>query len=140
MGFDGPVSMQDLMLYPFNDISNPIKIDGIQLTSAILDDTDNDLTKKSFPYYHIGFDLAKGQDMTIYGYFRLLNKKMSRKKFKKWLISKGFNRDLAEWFCVAVKSFKGEQSYQSLYFNGLLSSTSQDLFNILFDTLFPINK
>jgi len=70
----------------------------------------------------------------------LPHKKMSRKKFKKWLMSKGFNRDLAEWFCVAVKSFKGGQSYQSLYFNGLFTSTSQGLLNVLFDTLFPINK
>lgn len=64
--------------------------------------------------------------------------KKSRKTFKKWLMSKGINRDLAEWFCIVVKSFKGKQSYQSLYFNGLFSSTPQNLFNILFDTLFPI--
>ena len=68
-------------------------------------------------FYTVGFDLAKESDMTAYGYIRIPNKKMSRKKFKKWLMSKGFNRDLAEWFCVAVKSFKGGQSYQSLYFN-----------------------
>lgn len=88
----------------------------------------------------IGFDLAKGSDMTICGYIRLPNKKMSRKTFKKWLMSKGFNRDLAEWFCNVVKSFHGEKSYQSLYFNGLFSSTPQGLFNILFDTLFPITN
>lgn len=68
----------------------------------------------------------------------LPHKKISRKTFKKWLMSKGINRDLAEWFCVAVSSFKGKWSYRLLYFNGLFSSTSQDLVNSLFDTLFPI--
>lgn len=68
----------------------------------------------------------------------LPHKKMSRKKFKKWLMSKGIDRDFAEWFCKVVKSFKGQYSYQSLYFNGLFSSTSQDLVYSLFDTLFPI--
>lgn len=66
--------------------------------------------------------------------------KKSRKTFKKWLMSRGFDRDLAEWFCNAVKSFHGEKSYQHLYFDGLFSSTPQDLFNILFDTLFPITN
>lgn len=75
---------------------------------------------------------------TFSGTLILPHKKISRKKFKKWLMSRGFNRDLAEWFCRVVKSFKGKQSYQSLYFNGLFSSAPQDLVNILFDTLFPI--
>lgn len=70
----------------------------------------------------------------------LPHKKISRKKFKKWLMSKGINRDLAELFCRVVKSFKGKHSYRWLYFNGLFSSTSQGLVNVLFDTLFPINK
>ena len=90
-------------------------------------------------FYTVGFDLAKESDMTIYGYFMLSHKKMSRKTFKKWLMSKGFDRDLSEWFCRAVKSFKGQYSYQSLYLNGLLfASTLQNLFNVLFDTRFPI--
>lgn len=70
----------------------------------------------------------------------LPHRKMSGKKFKKWLMSKGFDRDLAEWFCRVVKSFKGKHSYRWLYLNWLFSSTSQDLVNVLFDTLFPINK
>ena len=68
----------------------------------------------------------------------LPHKKISRKKFKKWLMSKGFHRDIAEWFCIAVKSFHGERSYQYLYYNGLFASGSQTLFNNLFDALFPI--
>ena len=76
--------------------------------------------------------------LTFTGEFKLSHKKMSRKTFKKWLMSKGINRDLAEWFCRVVKSFKGQYSYQSLYFNGLFVSTSQDLVYSLFDTLFPV--
>ena len=68
----------------------------------------------------------------------LPHKNISRKKFKKWLMSKGINRDLAEWFCIAIKSFHGERSYQYLYYNGLFASGSQTLFNNLFDALFPI--
>lgn len=75
---------------------------------------------------------------TFSGTLILPHKKMSSKKFKKWLMSKGINRDLAEWFCNVVKSFHGEKSYQCLYFNGLFSSTPQDLVYSLFDTLFPI--
>ncbi|MBR2256357.1 MAG: hypothetical protein IJ899_03245 [Blautia sp.] len=86
----------------------------------------------------IGFDLAKESDMTICGYIMLPNKKMSRKTFKKWLMSRGFNRDLAEWFCKAVKSFHGKKSYLSLYLHGQFASTPQTLFNDLFDALFPI--
>ena len=65
------------------------------------------------------------------------HKKMSRKTFKKWLMSKGFSRDLAEWFCNAVKCYKGKRSYHDLYFTGLFSSDDQ-LFSALFDVLFPI--
>ena len=110
---------------------DPIEFEIFENVTYSLDENVNE-------FYTVGFDLAKGSDITAYGYIRIPSKKMSRKKFKKWLMSKGFHRDLAEWFCKVVKSFKGGQSYQTLYFNGLFSSTSQDLFNILFDTLFPI--
>lgn len=95
-----------------------------------IDDTDETDETRSF-----GFLLEPISTTII-----LPHKNISRKKFKKWLMSKGFNRDLAEWFCKAVKSFHGERSYQYLYYNGLFSSTSQGLFNILFDTLFPITN
>lgn len=78
---------------------------------------------------------------TISGTLKLyLPRKMSRKKFKKWLMSRGFNRYFAEWFCKAVKSFHGKKSYRSLYLYGQLASTPQALFNDLFDTLFPITN
>lgn len=76
--------------------------------------------------------------LMLTGTLTLPHQKKSRKTFKKWLMSRGFNRNLAERFCNIVKSYHGEKSYQSLYFNGLFLSTPQDLVNILFDTLFPI--
>jgi len=78
---------------------------------------------------------------TISGTLKLyLPRKMSRKKFKKWLMSKGIDRDFAEWFCNAVKSFHGKKSYRSLYLYGQFTSTPQALFNDLLDALFPIYK
>ena len=67
-----------------------------------------------------------------------LPRKMSRKKFKKWLMSRGFNRDIAEWFCNAVELFHGKRNYHSLYLCGLFASGPQTLFNNLIDALFPI--
>lgn len=128
-------SISELTLRPINTdgtYGDPIEFENFENMTYSLDENVDE-------FYTIGFDLAKGSDMTIYGgHIRIPNKKMSRKTFKKWLMSKGFNRDLAEWFCKVVKSFKGLYSYQSLYFNGLFTSTSQDLINVLFDTLFPI--
>lgn len=84
-------------------------------------------------------DSCKFLSTTISGTLKYnLPRKMSRKKFKKWLMSKGINRDLANWFCIAVKSFHGERSYRSLYLCGLFTSGPQTLFNNLFDALFPI--
>ena len=127
-------SISELTLRPINpDVSygDPIKFENVENVTYSLDENID-------KFYTVGFDLAKGSDMTAYGYVRIPNKKKSHKTFKKWLMSKGINRDLAEWFCKVVKSFKGQYSYQSLYFNGLFSSTSQGLVYSLFDTLFPI--
>lgn len=129
-------SISKLTLRPINPdgtYGDPIEFENIENVTYSLDENVDE-------YYTVGFDLAKGSDMTAYGYIRLPNKKMSRKTFKKWLMSRGLNRNLAERFCNIVKSLHGEQSYQHLYYNGLLSSTSRDLVCILFDTLFQINK
>ncbi len=69
-----------------------------------------------------------------------LPRKISRKKFKKLLMSKGFNRDLAEWVCNAVKLFRGKYSYHYLYFYVWLAPGPQTLFNNLFNAIFPIYK
>lgn len=70
----------------------------------------------------------------------LPHKKMSRKKFKKWLMSRGFHRDIAEWFCNAVKSFRGKYSYECLYFCSQFLEGPEFLCDFLMDILFPINK
>lgn len=44
-----------------------------------------------------------------------LPRKISRKKFKKWLMAHGFSRNYAEWLCRFVSTYSGEVSYQSLY-------------------------
>lgn len=127
-------SISELTLRPINPdgtYGDPIEFENFENVTYSLDENVEG-------FYEVEFDLAKGSDMTAYGYIRIPNKKMSRKTFKKWLMSKGINRDFAEWFCKVVKSFKGQYSYQTLYFNGLFSSTSQDLVYSLFDTLFPI--
>ena len=78
---------------------------------------------------------------TISGTLKLyLPQKMSRKKFKKWLMSKGIDRDFAEWFCKAVKSFHGKKSYRSLCLYAQLAPSPLALFNDLFCALFPITN
>lgn len=115
-----------LLLYSVDgDNYSPIALSLYDISIDNVVETDN---SRSIKY------LQNPISMTI----TLPHKKISRKKFKKWLMSKGVNRDLAEWFCEVVKSFKGTRSYRLLYFSGLFSSTPQDLVNILFDTLFPI--
>ena len=106
-------SISELTLRPINPdgtYGDLIEFENIENVTYSLDENIDE-------FYTVGFDLAKRSDMTIYGYFMFSHKKMSRKTFKKWLMSKGFDRDLSEWFCRAVKSFKGQYSYQSLYLN-----------------------
>lgn len=120
-----------LLLYAVDGENySPITLSLYDISIDNVVETDDSQSIKHLKYFQ------NPVSMTI----TLPHKKMSRKKFKKWLMSKGINRDLAEWFCKVVKSFKGYYSYQSLYFNGLFASTSQGLFNILFDTLFLVNK
>lgn len=86
-------------------------------------------------------DSCKFLSTTISGTLKCnLPRKMSRKKFKKWLMSRGINRYYAEWFCKAITSFHGKKSYRSLYLYGHFASTPQTLFNNLFDALFPITN
>ena len=71
--------------------------------------------------YIIGIDLAKGLDTTIYGYFKLPrkkishSKKISHKKFKKWLMSKGINRNQTESLCNMIRICNGSISYIDVY-------------------------
>lgn len=107
------------------DSFEPLSIDGEPL--------------ETYPSDTIGFGLLANTPLTFTGELKLSYKKISRKKFKKLLMSKGINRDLAEWFCVAVSSFKGKWSYRPLYSIGIFSPVSKDLIVCLFDALFPIH-
>ena len=129
-------SISELILRPINPdgtYGDPIEFENVENVTCSLDENVEE-------FYMVGFDLAKESDMTFSGTLILPHKKMSRKKFKKWLMSRGFNRYFAEWFCKAVKSFHGKKSYRSLYLYGQLASTPQVLFNDLFDALFPITN
>ena len=128
-------SVSDFTLRPINpdgSYGEEIKLENFDGVTHFLDLDDNINVE---PYAASKFLF---EPMTLACTLTFPHNKKSRKTFKKWLMSRGFNRDLAEWFCGIVKSFHGKYSYQFLYFNGLFSSTAQDLVNILFDTLFPI--
>lgn len=104
-----------------------VELDGLELGT---DSPDNSMHKNSCKFLSTISCTLKCN----------LPRKMSRKKFKKWLMSKGFNRDLAEWVCNVVKFFRGKYSYHYLYFYGWLAPGPQTLFNNLFNALFPIDK
>lgn len=107
-----------------------VELDGLELDT---NDSDNLMYKYSCEF------LTKNRSEIIVVKTDL-PRKISRKKFKKWLMSKGFNRDLAEWVCNVVKLFRGKYSYHYLYFYGWIAPGPQTLFNNLFDVLFPIDK
>lgn len=126
MGPDEMVLKDGVMLYYSDDgiiHSEPIPKPPMDYTIPELDLSYFD------GLYTVGFDLAEGSDMTFSGTLILPYKKMSRKKFKKWLMSRGINRYYAEWFCKAITSFHGKKSYRSLYLYGHFASTPQTLFN-----------
>ena len=117
-----------LLLYPVDgDNYSPI---ALSLYDISIDDVVETNVSQTIKY------LLNPVLMTI----TLPHKKISRKKFKKWLMSKGFHRDIAEWFCNAVKYFRGKYSYECLYFCGRFLERPEFLFDFLMDTLFPINK
>lgn len=129
-----------------NFVMCPINPDGsfgepVELEKLKIVELDGLKPISEYPETMMYMESFKYLTKTISGTLKLnLPCKISRKKFKKWLMSKGFNRYFAEWFCKAVKSFHGKKSYRSLYLYGQLASTPQALFNDLFDALFPITN
>lgn len=123
--------MSNFVMCPINSdgtFGEPIKLEG--LTSI------DEFSEEGTVYPgQVSFNTFKETQFT--GAFCIPHTKMSRKTFKKWLMSKGISRDHAEWFCNVVKYYKGKHSYHDLYFVGLFSSDNQ-LANVLFDVLFPI--
>lgn len=59
--------------------------------------------------------------------YTLLHQKMSRKKFKKWLMKHSFDRNLAENFCQIVGSFHGRVSYMRVYISSPYEPTPNDI-------------
>ena len=70
---------------------------------------------------------------------------MSRKRFKKILMSKGLGRNSAELICDAIRFTKGQISYRSVFINTLLFSGDHVLFfdvwsDIFYRTVYNKNK
>ena len=64
--------------------------------------------------------------------YTLLHRKMSRKKFKKWLMKHGFERNFAEKFCQIIGSFRGRASYMRVYISSSFEPTANEILkNIL---------
>ena len=64
--------------------------------------------------------------------YTLLHRKMSRKKFKKWLMKHGFERNFAEKFCQIIGSFRGRVSYMRVYISSSFEPTANEILkNIL---------
>ena len=105
-------SISELTLRPINPdgiYGDPIEFENFENVTYSLDENVDE-------YYTVGFDLAKRSDMTAYGYFRLSNKKISRKKFKKWLMHfPWINRNAAEAYCQLIGITKGRISYGATY-------------------------
>lgn len=123
------------LVNPDGTYGKPITLDSFEPLSIDIDGE----PLKTYPSDAICFSSLTDTTLTFTGELKLSYKKISRKKFKKLLMSKGINRDLAEWFCVAVSSFKGKWSYRPLYSIGIFSPVSKDLIVCLFDALFPIS-
>lgn len=61
--------------------------------------------------------------------YTLLHRKMPRKKFKKWLMKHGFERNFAEKFCQIIGSFHGRISYMRVYLSSPYEPTPNDILN-----------
>ena len=98
-------------IVPFDiDLSNSCIIWNELKSVTLVDDPD-----KSLPWYQpqiISFRDCSSYTFTI----RLKPTKMSRKRFKKWAMSKGMCRDAADLLCQAVKwAGRGRISYLGIY-------------------------
>ena len=60
------------------------------------------------------FDIIK--DIYIRGTLKTPKVKHNRKSFKKWLMGRGYSRDLAETICKLVGVSGGRTSYTNLYY------------------------
>lgn len=92
--FGEPVELEKLKI---------VELGGLELGA---DSPDNSMYKNSCKFLSDSISVTLKCNM---------QRKMSRKKFKKWLMAHGFSRNYAEWLCRFVSTYSGEVSYQSLY-------------------------
>ena len=114
-------SKYGMIITPINEdgtYGEPIKFENLQ-PIAEEDFQDLDTTKKN----KLIFNTTWSGEFNV----KFRYKKISKKTFKKWLMSHGFKRDLAELFCQIIASFGGRISYQSIYVDSFLVPTPHTL-------------
>ena len=126
-------SKYGMIMTPINEdgtYGEPIKFGNLQPISDlqfIIDNTElsEEELNKLYPNEKIKPLLGTSWSGEFNVKFR--HKKISKKTFKKWLMSHGFKRDLAELFCQIIASFGGRISYQSIYVDSFLVPTPHTL-------------
>ena len=104
----------------------PINPDGTYGDEIQLEGFGNITTYPAESLYDEDADLIKtlkfvGEAITFIGNIKLPHKKMSRKKFKKWLMHfPGMERNSAEGWCCLIGIAKGQVSYQHTYSDNML--------------------
>ena len=114
-------SKYGMIITPINEdgtYGEPIKFEKLK-PIAEEDFQDLDTTKKN----KLIFNTTWSGEFNV----KFRHKKISKKTFKKWLMSNGFKRDLAELFCQIIASFGGRISYQRIYVDSFFIPTPHTL-------------
>ena len=117
-------SKYSMVITPINEdgtYGEPIKFENLQPISDLQFHIDNTL------YLNEKIKPLLGTSWSGEFNVKFRHKKISKKTFKKWLMSHGFKRDLAELFCQIIASFGGRISYQSIYVDSFLVPTPHTL-------------
>lgn len=118
-------SKYSMVIRPINEdgtYGEPIKFGNCKLVIEE-DFQDLDATKKN----KLIFDTIWSGEFNV----KFRHKKISKKTFKKWLMSNNFDRDLAERFCQIIGSFGGRIGYQNIYTQSFLVPTPNLILNII---------
>ena len=116
-------SKNGMVITPINkdgSYGEPIKYGEIKAVHE-KDLQDLDLTEKN----ELIFNAALTGEFNV----KFRHKKISKKTFKKWLMSNNFDRDLAERFCQIIGSFGGRIDYQNIYTQSFLVPTPNLVLN-----------
>ena len=117
-------SKYSMVITPINEdgaYGEPIKFENLQPISDLQFYIDNTL------YLNEKIKPLLGTSWSGEFNVKFRHKQISKKTFKKWLMSHGFKRDLAELFCQIIASFGGRISYQSIYVDSFLVPTPHTL-------------